>query len=148
MFLKLRLFNFMGLTNLIQNNVQAAAPLSDFDRWEDIVDIQIDARVSSGFTGSWVQYVLVIQVGADEVDAIWDQLPEQGFSDATDSWKTLTWVVDMEKHMPAFNGENTWMNLILITNNDPASSGELVFLDNFRVGAKVEETNVANWNLF
>ncbi len=138
----------LALGNGWTNNVQAVDPLGDFDRWQDVVDIQLDARVSEGFTGTWVQYVVVIQVGADDVDAVWNQLPEQGFSDATSEWKRIIWNVDMEQHRPAFEGENTWMNLFIITNNDGAQAGQLVFLDNFRVGAVVEDTPVEQWSLY
>jgi hypothetical protein len=130
------------------SNVSAANALGDFDRWVDVVDVQLDARVSSGFNGSWVQYVIVVQVGADGVDAIWDQYPEQGFSEAVDDWKTIVWQLDMEKHRAAFEGENTWMNLVLITNNDPSVAGQLVYLDNFRIGVKVNESDVNQWSLY
>lgn len=129
-------------------NVATSNALADFDRWIDVVDIQLDARVSSGFTGGWVQYDIVIQTGADGVDGVWGQLPEQGFAEAIDNWKTLIWQVDMEQHRAALEGVNPWMNIIVITNNDTAVAGQLVYLDNFRIGVKVDDTNVAHWSLY
>lgn len=130
-------------------NIQTSNALADFDRWLDVVDVQLDALVSDGFTGDWVQYVLVIQSGSDDVDGAWAQHPEQGFSDATDEWKQLVWQVNMEQHRAALEtGTNPFLNVIIITNNDGAIAGQLVYLDNFRVGAKVNESDVNQWSLY
>ncbi len=133
-------------------SIQTTIAMEAFDRWPDVVDIMMDVRVGASFTGTWVQFVAVMQSGVTDVDDAenvndWDQKPEQGFSDARDEWKTLVWQVDMDQHRGAFEQEGGWFQIILTTNNAGDQAGNIVYLDNFRVGAAIV-TPVADWSLY
>lgn len=133
-------------------NVRTVGAKEAFDRWVDVVDIQMDARVSDSFTGSWVQFGLVVQSGINGVENPegvngWDGYPEQGFADATTSWKNLVWNVDMTKHRGALSHPDGWFQLLLTTNQPSDQAGNLVYIDNFRLGV-AQTTDVSSWSLY
>ncbi|MEW6238808.1 MAG: hypothetical protein AB1656_25775 [Candidatus Omnitrophota bacterium] len=129
---------------------------ADFDRWGEVLEIMIDARVSAEYSGGWVQSDLIIQSGATDADGNavtegvddWDgQGKEIGFSDNRNDWKTLLWSVDMSKHKAVFEYENSWLTISFTTNNDASQAGARVFYDNFRVSVPII-VNISNWSLY
>lgn len=134
-------------------NVRTSNALDDFDRWEDVVDIQLDVKVSPEFTGSWVNMNIVIQSGINGVENpenvnSWDGYPEHGFGEATDEWKNLVWNVNMSRHRGAFEHPDGWFQILLVTNQPAEEAGKLVFIDNFRLGVAQNGTNVSAWSLY
>lgn len=128
-----------GWTNVIHST----SALADFDRWADVQEIMLDARVES--TGSeWgPQTCLVIQTGTGG----WDQYAENTYQNVVDDWATLVWKVNMSKHAETFTTEGGWLNLFLSTNNGASGAGKLVFFDNFRA-VVTKQTPVLEWPLY
>lgn len=137
--------NYMAfpLTSGWANVIQTSGALAAFNRWTEVQEIMIDARVEKAPSNWGPQTALIIQSEAGG----WDQYAENSFSSAVDSWKTLVWKVNMAKHAPSLSQEGAWMNIWLSTNNDAANAGILVFYDNFRVVVP-KTTPVSDWSLF
>ncbi len=134
-----------GWTNVIRTE----SALEDFDRWGDVKEIMVDARMSEAVVGWGAQSALVIQTGSGG----WDQYAEASYRYAVDEWQTLVWVVDMEKHAAAFvepaEGEDApWMIIRFSTNNGSEDAGKLVFFDNFRVVVTKQAAAVQEWSLY
>ncbi|MFH1738804.1 MAG: hypothetical protein ABIH23_07330, partial [bacterium] len=105
-----------------------------FGRWPDVVEISVDVQLGQSISGGWAQMQLVLQTN----DKDWDNsYPELSYADAVGKWKTLTWQVDMTAHAPAFERDDGWFIMDIISNNGAADEGVPIYLDNFRVAVPV-----------
>lgn len=125
------------------NVIHSTSALADFDRWADVQEIMMDARVESSGSEWGPQTCLVVQTGTGG----WDQYAENSYQSAVDAWATLVWKVDMSKHAETFATEGGWMNLFLSTNNGASGAGKLVFFDNFRA-VVTKQVPVTEWALY
>jgi hypothetical protein len=134
-------------TNLFagwSTNVRANEVKDDFDRWGEVSEIMVDARLGEAVAGGWAQSALVIQTNSGG----WDQYSEKSYTSSVDSWATLVWPVDMSKHQESIDDpEDTFMTIRFSTNNDSGDAGKLVFFDNFRVVVPVQ-ADVSGWSLY
>jgi hypothetical protein len=140
-------YGIMYLTDGWVQNVQTSNALGDFDRWDEVFEVMCDIRIPADLSASWINFQLVIQSSGNG----WDAYGEMAIADATNDWKTLLWVVDMDKHAAAFgepDPENPpWFQLSFTTNQDSAAAGGLVFMDNVRLVVP-KTTSVNDWSLF
>jgi hypothetical protein len=114
------------ITGNWMRNAQSIDSGQDFDEWEKVVDITADIRMSDDFGGTWQNLILEVSSSGGST-----QYPFKN-TGQKDSWKTVTWDVDMSQHLAAIaNGDP--LKLIFITNN-AADTGGLILIDNIRVG--------------
>ena len=102
--------------------------LKDFDQWNRVIDITVDARMSEDFT-PWFALFLVIESSAGG----YQQLQYRDTASSKTSWKTVCWDVDMTQYASVFNDPNGWLRLSFIAQAGEPATGSL-YLDNLRVG--------------
>ena len=140
-------------------NVQTTDALNAYNRWAEVLEISVDVRVSTDYTGSWVQSALILQSGVNGPDGSpdpnvtnvsdWDGYPELGYGEATSDWKTILWAVDMSNHRGAFENPGGWFVISLTSNNDASQDGARIFFDNFQVSVPVGGgTPVHDWSVY
>ncbi len=133
----------LPLTSGWATNVHTANAQDDFNRWDEVREIWLDARVNETPPEWGPQSALIIQTDSGG----WDQLAEASYQNAVDAWSTITWTVDMGPHAESIQNQDGSLTIWFSTNNHEANEGLLVFFDNFRVVVPVE-TGISEWSLY
>ncbi|MBD3265670.1 hypothetical protein GF373_03290, partial [bacterium] len=107
--------------------IETENSLNDFDQWGDVYDITVDVRMSEDFS-SWHNFHLYLDssAGGNHNHDI------RSVGGSTDSWKTVSWRVDMTPYLPALEDPDGWFRISFLTQT--GTEGGSVFIDNLRVG--------------
>lgn len=139
--------NFLtfGLSTGWADNIKCIDALTAYDKWPQVLEIMVDARVAADFAGGWLNFQLVLESSATG----WDAYGENALSGFKDSWATFLWKVDMSKHASAFDPatEGRWFQMSFTTNQAAGDEEKLVYVDNLRVVVP-KVTPVSDWSLF
>ncbi|MBZ0257085.1 hypothetical protein K8I31_13545, partial [bacterium] len=131
------------LTSGWASNIRTIDASSAFDRWDEVLEIWLDARVSATPTNWGPQSALIIQSNSGG----WDQYAENSYQSAVDDWTLLTWSVDMSGHAESLQTDDGSFLLRFSTNNDAANDGMIAYFDNLRVVVPVQN-DVSGWSLY
>ncbi|MDX9754179.1 MAG: sugar-binding protein [bacterium] len=100
----------------------------DFDQWDRVLDVTVDARISEDNSQSWHDFLLVLESSSGG----YYQYEIKGVMNK-DSWRRVTWDVDITPHLGSIADPNGWFRLSFITQTGEPAVGS-VFIDNLRVG--------------
>lgn len=138
-------FGMFAIGSAWVHDVTSADALTAFDRWPQVLEIMVDARVQSDFAGGWLNFQLVLQSN----QTTWDAYGEMGLNTYKDNWATFLWKVDISKHLTAFDPatEGRYFQVGFATNQAAGDEGKFIYIDNFKVVIP-KVTAVSDWPLF
>lgn len=101
--------------------------LKDFTQWDKAIDLTVDVMMSSDFS-TWHNLIMVTDSSAGG----YKQYDIRAFGNK-DTWKTISWQLDMAPYKNAISNPNGWFKISFVTQTGDTDTGS-VYFDNMRIG--------------